>query len=460
VTIIEWAHGCFTEAPLPPWNSGFRPEPTSKLWTKDGAHPGVPIACARGMAGWSNCGVILFSSGFIGTAGTVTARGSNPTYQLPPNKLPTAVSVTNKNEFALVTVVDTESHKGQVAVFGMTSNGKATRFVHEWQGDYPCLPNVAVYTGMKLLGYVDLPFEFPTSVCAVGNAEGGRMNGRDGNAGLLREYDLAKQADRDVFFKGSNKNFSSTTGFAIVAGKYENKAALLDLQPLFEKAREMFFTTEENYQKSRDLGDAPNQWPYAFDHDASLKPAVVATVDVPAPTAVFASLSGGDKARALIASQDGTVGIYTVGGLATTAPATADEVKRVSEIKAGRNTTCLTYQKGKKGIAIAVSRGDRELEWIDYSTPTPTITRRLRDARLKDPVNAESADTHGIETPLITVADFGGQQILNYRYGVVKFATQGGAKFGMGKDGMDEVECGGVMSFPGKVVGVSGTNVN
>ena len=60
------------------------------------------------------------------------------------------------------------------------------------------------------------------------------MNGRDGNAGLLREYDLAKQADRDVFLKGSNAQYGSTAGFAVVIGKYENKAAFLDLQPLFE----------------------------------------------------------------------------------------------------------------------------------------------------------------------------------------------------------------------------------
>ena len=27
VTVSEWAHRCFAEAPLPPWHGGFRPEP-------------------------------------------------------------------------------------------------------------------------------------------------------------------------------------------------------------------------------------------------------------------------------------------------------------------------------------------------------------------------------------------------------------------------------------------------
>ena len=37
------------------------------------------------------------------------------------------------------------------------------------------------------------------------------------------------------------------------------------------------------------------------------------------------------------------------------------------------------------------------------------VIRRLRDARLLDPVFVEVADTHGIETPLLTVADFKGR---------------------------------------------------
>ena len=42
------------------------------------------------------------------------------------------------------------------------------------------------------------------------------------------------------------------------------------------------------------------------------------------------------------------------------------------------------------------------------------------------------------------------------------FATniQGGAKFGMGPEGKDDFECGGLLEFPGSPFCVSATNVN
>jgi hypothetical protein len=462
VTIIEWSNGCFTESPEPPWWGGFRPEPASKLWQE--AVPGglgAPVAMARGMGSWANCGVIVFSSGFVGTAGTCTAKGGNPTFRFPSNKLPTAIAVTSKNEFALVTICDLEQQKGQVAILALAGSGKTSRFAHEWPDDYPCLPNVAYLTGIKLLGYVDLPgLDFPAGVTAVGNHEGGRVNGLDGHAGLLRTYNLAQQASRDSFRSGSNKGYASTAGFAVVISRHEGKAAFIDLQPLFERANQMYFTTEESFQKTRNLGADPKQWPYAFDVDPTWKPAVVKVLDVPEPTAVIAEMSGGEKARAFIASLDGRVGLYRVGGLATEAPADPAQIERVSEVQVGRNPACLAYQKYAKGVIMAASRGDREIAWIKETPTGLQVIWRLRDARLLDPVFIEASDTHGIETALLTAADFKGRQIINYRYSKVVFATQGGAVYGLGPNGKDEFECGGVLEFPGAPFCISATNVN
>jgi hypothetical protein len=462
VTIIEWSNGCFTEAPMPPWHGGFRPEPAAKKWKAampNGA-VGMPIAMARGMGYWANNGLAIFSSGLVAAAGTVTARGAEPTFRFPPDKLPTAISITNKSEFALVTVCDIKQKKGQVAVFALQVNGK--KFVHEWQDEHAwSLPNVALLANVKLLGYVDLPgIEFPTGVCAVGNRLGGRMNGRSGNAGLLREYDLANQADRDVFLKGSNAKFSSSAGFAVVIGKHEGKAAFLDLQPLFQRVRAMYFTGEEEYRKTRESGLDAKQWPQMFDADPAWKPAVVKVIDVPQPTAVIAGMGGGEKASALIASLSGKVGVYRVGGLATDAAADARQIERVGEVQVGRNPVCLAYQKGSSDTVLAVSRGDREIAWIKGTPQGPQVIRRLRDARLIDPVFVEVSDTHGIQTSLLTVADFKGRKIINYRYSQVVFATQGGAKFGMGSEGKDDFECGGVLEFPGTPFCISATNVN
>jgi hypothetical protein len=462
VTVSEWSNGTYSEKPEPPWWGGFRPEPTSKKWVEaSGGNPGVPIAMARGMASWANSGVIIFSSGLVGTAGTVTGHGTDPTFQFPKNKVPTAISVTNKNEFALVTVLDTQTNKGQVAVLAMESSGRLSHFAHEWKDDYPCLPNVAVFTRIKLLGYIDLPgMEFPTGICAVGNHYGGRVNGMDGNAGLLREFDLSQQSFRDMFRKGSNGQYSSSAGFAVVISKYENKAAFIDLQPLFERVREMYFTTQENFQKTRDLGPAPKQWPYTFEADPSWKPPVVKVIDVPRPTAVIASMTGGKKARAFVASEDGKVGVYQVGGLATEEQANGDDIKRVGEVQVGRNPTCLAYQKYTQDTIMAVSRGDREIDWIKYTDKDAQVIRKLRDARLIDPVFVEQSDTHGVETALMTVCDYKGRKIVNYRFGRCVFATQGGAKFGMGPDGNDPFECGGIMELPGSPLCISAGNVN
>ena len=462
VTLLEWSNGGFSEKPEPPWNSGFRPEPTLGAWQKAaGGDPGVPIAMARGIGGWANCGVVLFSSGLVATAGTVTGEGSNPVFRFPKNKRPTAIAITNKNEFALVTVVDTDRMTGQVAVLALESSGRENGFPHEWREPHPGLPNVAVFTHLKLLGYIDLPgLNFPTGISAVGDATMSRLNGRDGNAGLLSSFDLAQQSDRDIFNSGDNAGYSSRCGFAAIIGRYEGRVAFLDLKPLFLRLREMYYTTGENYRKTLELGDGPHQWPYTFAADPGWAPKLVAVIPQPEPTAVLATLGRGSESRTFVASRDGQVRLYRVGGLATLEAASPAEIKVAGVVQVGRNPVCLAYDKTHPQTIIAVSRGDREISWISHAGGDGKVIRRLRDARLQDPVFVEVADTHGIETALLTVADFNGRQILNYRYAPVVFATQGGARFGMGEHGTDEFECGGLMPFPGWPFCLSATNVN
>ena len=461
VSIHQSDHGYFCQKPEAPWNSGFRPEPSVAQWQKSGGKAlGVPLGMARGLSTWSNCGVIVFSSGFVGTAGTVTASGGHPSLTLPPEKLPVAITVTPRNEFALITVCDTKKMMAQIAVIALTGGGVKS-FVHDWPDSHPCLANVGFLTGMKLLGFVDLPgIVAPTGICSVGNNIPGRLNGPDGNAGMLRSFDLSRPGDRNSFYKSGNETYTNSAGFAIVTARYENKACFVDLQPLFQHVREMYFTSDENYKKTRDQGPAPEQWPVTFEKDPSWMPKLVTTIDVKEPTAATATFTGGEKARAFIASMDGTVGIYAVGGLATDAAALPNQIGKVGEFKLGKNPVCLTHQKGSHDSFLAVSRGDREIEWFKLTGDTATVTRRLRDKRMIDPVDVEVADTHGIETNFITVADFKGKKIINYRCSPINFATQGGMKFPVGEDGKADFECGGTMDFPGYPFCVSATNVN
>ena len=234
----------------------------------------------------------------------------------------------------------------------------------------------------------------------------------------------------------------------------------MDLRPLVDRVRTMDFTTQQNYQKACDAGLEPQQWPYAFAVDPSWMPRLVQVVTVPQPTAVIASMKGGARARAFIASLDGSVGIYSVGSLAAESPDAVQEIQRVGEVRVGRNPTCLVYQKGSPDTIRAVSRGDREIAWFKCSERDAQVIRRLRDARLLDPVFVDVTDTHGIETPLLMAVDFHGRKLINYRYGPLVFATQGGATFGMGPDGKDAFECGGLLEIPGSPFCVSATNVN
>ncbi len=453
VTIIEWTNGTFSEKPEPPWWGGFRPEPHTEPWGK--ASGGVPLGIARGITNWSNCGVMVFPNGFIATAGTCTAVGGNPVFQLPPGKVPTAICVTNKNEFALVTICDVKDKmKGQIAVLALT--GMKNGFAHEWQIPHPGLPSVAMLSGVKLIGFIDLPgINIPTSISAVGNRGFAHTNGK-----TLREFDLGNEGTRKEFLSGSLYGIASTAGWAVVAAAHEDKVAFIDLRPLFARYHAMYFGSAESYAKTRDQGPNPKQWPYTFEVDPSAKPVVVSVQKVPEPTAVLAGLGLMDKARAYVACRDGRVAVFKVGNLATDLPVAGDEVKPLEAVQVGRNPVSLAYHRYASDQVLVVCRGDREIDWLKSADGGTTVIRRLRDERLIDPVQCEVVETHGVETELVTVCDFKGGKVLNYRFSAVNFATNGGAKFGMGKDGKDEFECGGWLEFPGPPFAICATNVN
>jgi len=70
VTTLEWSNGCYSERPEPPWWGGFMPEPCVREWNgATRSSLGRPIAGTRGMGPWSNCGIYVFSNGWLVTAG-------------------------------------------------------------------------------------------------------------------------------------------------------------------------------------------------------------------------------------------------------------------------------------------------------------------------------------------------------------------------------------------------------
>ncbi|MBA3686179.1 MAG: hypothetical protein H0W72_13205 [Planctomycetes bacterium] len=473
VSILEQSHNTFTYEPTPTWWGGSHPEPmlATKSW-KDACPKGLgsPVAIARGSGVWCNSGIIAFTSGLLGTAGTCTSGNPGTFLKLPPGKVPSAIALTPHNEFALVTVWDVTSLKGELAVIALDCSAP-TLGAHSWAKPNPCLPNVGSFTSMKLMGFIELPFATPTGIAATGNRSGSPLWLKlAGKNAAPKEIDFAKQEIRDSFASrtGENAKFLSNSGYAVVISRFENKAAFIDLQPLFQHVGMMYCTTDKRYKETRGYGPDPKQWPCDFSVDDQPKPVVVKCLRVKAPTAVNVTIGGDHEARAHIATESGILQIWQVGGLATDAPATSAGIAKIGTVTIGRNPTCLAYVKdlgwGQPASLnkqlIAVCRGDREVVWIEFTGQDGKVIRRLQDVRLTDPVHAEIADAHGTESGILTVTDFAGRQIVNYRFGPVVFHTNGKKRFDMGPDGKAEFECGGSMSFPGCPYMVSGTNVN
>jgi len=462
----------FMLKPEPTAHGGTHPEPglLQQSWKQAGG--GVfqgPVAVGRANSGFKVCGLVAFSSGLIGATGTVTSGYAYPCLQLPKSKVPTGVAITNSNEFALVTIWDTQAFAGQVAVIALESS--ATKGggnpQEQWRKPHPGLWSWGILTGMKLLGFVDLPgMAAPTDLSVSGNRRSVE-NSLNGKFTKLGAVDLSQQSVRDSFIKGENKEQPSSAGFAVVTSKYDRKAAFIDLEPLFQYYREMYFTTAENFGKTLTQGPGPKEWPYAFEAEPRCKPRVISTLRLPGvPTAVHTSPFGGrEKARAFIATVEGKLLIYAVGGLADETPASPAEIGCVGIVPVGRNPCSIAGVKAdwevRPAELIVACRGDREICFValDGAMGAGKVTKRLKDSRLLDPVHLENTETAFVVTPMVTVCDFRGRKVVNYRYGPILPNIGPKIPIGMGPDGKAEFECGGWMDFPGFPFRVSSVNV-
>jgi hypothetical protein len=488
----------FAESPQLPWvyYGGGNPDVNLVDYQKARTTPlAGPTAIGRcyGNFGWCSNALVAFPDGTLVTTGSNTARNEN-VFQLPAGKIPTAIAVTNSSEFALVTVWDVQNLKGQVAVFalagtcdGCEPGGKSAPYNWwgEWAEVYPGLRNLGDIGFIKLLGFVDLPgmmapIEISASADYIPNLDDqqGWMCTPDGSSCRTQPHDLtlSNETNRQSFVAGPNAKRYSKSGFAVVISKSERKAIFLDLKPLFAEVQTMYFGTPANFALTQNLGQADSQWPYAFTNTPAFAPVVVKTVTLSQPpTSVKTSLQ--DVDRAWIGTADGTLHVFDVGGYGNNMPATADVIAEVGTVAVGKNPTWIAYakhdwanpiQKTTSTIdheVIVVSRGDCRIDWVTLAPDNNggAITRTLQDSRLVDPISAEDNDNHGTESYLLTVADYGGRQIAQYRYGPVIFHTNPGqagnsvaaacqppAGCPTGSNGMDAFEFGGAYPVMGK----------
>lgn len=448
-----------------------------------------PIALGRcgGRAGFCATSVVAYQNGLLGTSGSNTAR-NRTTVRLPANKVPTAVAMTGSSEFAFVTVWDTSALKGQVAVVALAGLCDGCKpdtpsawydWWHEWMGVYPGLPNMGDIAFMKILGYIDLPgMAAPTGIAVTtGMDPFNTMLGGGNFVGL--ETPLTREANRRTFLSGGD-NFVryAKGGVAAVISKSEQKAAFIDLKPLFAYVNSVYFGGDQATFNATvgNLGQGDSQWPHAFAYKPQQAPRVIRTVSLGARPTAVRTTQFGPVQRAWIATQDGTLRIFDLGDHVPGGTASAAGIVERGSVAVGRNPTSLAVSKsepGDDGIeplnrqVLVASRGDRKIQWVRF-TPDGNagkVVRTLEDSRIVDPVAVEDADNFATAGHILTIADYAGKALSNYRYGKVVFADRGAAwgcqppGCGMGPGGNDPFEFGGSMALPGKPFQLSTANV-
>ena len=492
LAISSVSNSVFSQRPELMWvyyGSGVD-EINAQAYRRAGARLGNPVAVARcpGRPGWCMNSLMVFDSGFIGTAQANTST-NKASAQLAPGKVPTAVALTNSNEFALITVWDTVRLRGEVAVValaglcdGCTPDKPAspTSWWGEWKGLYPGLPNLGNTAYMKVLGYVPLPADMkaPTDI-SVTTGVSREAYLPAGVPGRETTYDLSlSSAAHRATFKSGGRNYNSYAkgGVAVVSSKSEQKVAFLDLRPLFAYYQSMYFGSDSDYSVTTSVGPADSQWPRTFAGAPAQTPTVIKTVSMAnRPTAVRAYAWGSNR-RAWVATQDGQLHIFNLGDYPTAGSGSASSIVEVGAVAVGRNPTGIALVKEKAGNAvypditrevIVTSRGDRQLQWVRFAGDgnSGSVVRTLKDTRLVDPIAAEDTDNHGAESYVVSVADYGGRALRNYRYGPVIMHNYGGSACGsangcgMGSGNNDAFEYGGEFALPGGAFQVTSANI-
>jgi len=432
----------------------------------------VEVVRAYGAGEWAACSYMVFQSGQIACGeGGNTGQDFYYFQPFPANFTPTAASVTNNGEFLLVTGWNTETYKGELAVLAMGSSKPAGQFWgYEWTEAYPGFRNYSLPVFNKLLGIIDLPGMIaPTEIEAVGNwvfRPGLLMPGNT----VPGYFPLSNQANWECFAAGSCANLYDTSGFALIASRYERKVLLLDLTPLFKMVSQGMFTSWAQFRSNvANVGAEPGQWPPTFAENPGETPLVVKTIEYNNQvTAISASLYPDNLA--FIATEDGVLHLWSTDGLQT-GTGTGANANEISSLLIGNNITRIAHMKhwlqtdwvngNVRYQYILLSRGDKTITWIDLSSGSPTVLRTLEDSRLVDPISVEDNDNHLTQSDLIDVADYGDDNVKAYRYGPVIFygVATPPQVFGMGLTGTDPFEYEGAYATPTGPFAVSDENV-
>lgn len=464
------------------WNRNNISAPTTPVVSRLlQQYPDLPlpaIATTRGQIQSSITGFLAFQNGVIAAAGTgndqycngfATGTPCETSIRLPTGKVPTALALTAMNEFLLVTVWDAQNRKGQLGVIAVGADnpsniGNEDAGRHGW--GVQSWPGVR---GLKLLGFIDLPMQAPTSLGVTISTGTMKFRGFE----FWRGPELKTQTGRDQWNARSLQSLNTflpietqwkllaSAGYAVVASRAENRVAVVDLRPLLNFYRTMYLTSETNWNQTANgnQGPADNQWPFTFASRPEQRPVVLGTLSVTQPTAVMAwqlrsgtsTLAGWDRLSwnhganlMTVASMDGTVRQYDVASLIDPprSPVMPQEPLRTWQV--GRNPTQIATPiagGSRTDDLYFVARGERQIIVTSYRGD---LQARLRDSRLVDPVfvgvGANQAGFGGagpnlaLNAQVLTVLDYNGKIVHDYGIFIENYA----ARYQPGRPGNEE----------------------
>lgn len=473
----------FAISPRLDWASGKpHPEPQTRepyYSTLFGELPKHPIAMVRNYGMQQNEALVLYRNGYLAVAGTQTSRATGerpfPGMTFPANKIPTSLAVTTANEFALVTIWDTTTKRGQLAVIAL--EGKYIPF-HTWP--YMGMPNQGSWSAFKLLGYIDLPMATPTSVSAASN---GWWSGPSQTGGLvMSQIKLDTETHRKNVYTGAWNGVVAHGGYAIVASQYDNKAVVVDLKPLFTYMRESYLSSAASFSATvAARGTGASSFPQAFSVRPSIMPKVVFETNIATPTTVLAGMRMDrwtkDHFKGYIASRDGTIHILDTSSLLKRYDwERLGALRIVGSFNVGRNPVSMCFtRRGDSNLPllpvnstgtqsrpdplnnlfyIAV-RGDRKVVAAVTFNNAGAVYRTIKDTRMGDPVAVSTS----IRGPIVSVTDFRGKKMLSYRVGKIT-DIRNNVVYGCGEDGTAPFEMAGQVPFSGYPFLINSTNVN
>ena len=472
---MSYGFNAMAYRPVPSWTWGAKARaPFFRDADAIAAHGGPfvqPVAMGRSPGRTENDqgAVIGFADGTLRCLGTNTGSCTFQG-QLPAGKVPVAIAATFDSEFTLLLVWDVATRGAALGVMAMTSNPALGT---PKGAPLPGFQQGGNFKAGKLLGFVPLPDTRVPLSLAADSSRGADGNWKDA-AGAQRSanyLDMSDEPTRQLFLPGGeNAGKHGVTGFALIGSKYERKVTFIDLQPLFDYYNGKYFGARADFDVTqKNAGPAPNQWPFTFDVAPESRPVLVKTVSLDdMPTAVYAGYANlGRRVKpvhALVATMNGKLHQFDVGGLIDKRPASGGEIREIGAIDVGRNVTYIMQSKhGPTDSAmtdvVMASRGDREIEFVTYQSGSGVLERRIADARMDDPISVYDSTRSKF---VITVADYAGRRVLSYRYGPFEFQGYKGKSppIGPGPDGTRAFDFGGSWATAGRPFSVSATNVN